>query len=304
MSLLRFFPLLGFVMAFQACTEREKVTLADNDVIAPHTVPTVKVENYVNRLFIDLLGRQPTDAEMAAEVIALKDGNLSEQVRLELINKLQWDTTFREGDSSYHIAYCRRIHELVKSRLCEGAADGEFSRLAGLARFSLRIARLEGDSVRVYQALHTIDRNLRVVQANYQYRNGEIDISEVFARMLDNGVYDVINMNSFNFVNASFDDLFNRFPTQDEFKRAYDIIEFNKPEQIFGTYASNKREYCVAMTQSRAFFEGLIVWNYILMLGREPSSQELSNHFESFYNTVDLAALQSELLKTDEYANF
>lgn len=287
-----------------SCVEKEKVTLDGNTPLNPHTVPTVKIENYVNRIFIDLLGRVPTELEMDAEVSLLKEGNLSREARETLIDKLQNDTTYHEGDSSYRHAYYQRIYDLAKSRMCEGAEDGEFTRLAGIARFSLTIARLEGDSAAVYRALEIIDRNEGVVKAKYLLRNKEIDISELFARMLDNGVYDVINMNSFNFVNASFDDLFFRFPTQDEFRRAYEIIEHNKPAALFGGYATNKKEYCDLLTRSRQFYEGLIVWNYLLIMGRNPTSAEMSFHFPKLYATSDMANFQKQLLVTDEYANF
>lgn len=296
--------ILSLIIGLFSCVEKEKVTLDNNTPLNPHTVPTVKIENYVNRVFIDLLGRVPTEDEMDKEVQLLKAGNLSRTSREALIDKLQHDTSFHEGDSSYKHAYFQRLYDLAKSRMCEGMEDGEFLRLAGLARFSLTIARLEGDSARVYRALEVIDRNEGVVKSKYQYRNGEIDISELFARMLDNGVYDVINMNSFNFVNASFDDLFFRFPSQDEFRRAYDIIEHNKTASLFGGYATNKREYCLLLTRSRHFFEGLIVWNYILIMGRQPSSGEISFHFPRLYATSDLAFFQKQLLVTDEYANF
>ena len=62
--------------------------------------------------------------------------------------------------------------------------------------------------------------------SQYQLRTESIEIDEVTQRMLYNAVYDEINMNSFNFINATFDDLFFRFPTQAEFDDAYEVVEF------------------------------------------------------------------------------
>lgn len=296
---------IWIVLIFNACkTEQVKKTYDGNDALSPGSVPTVKVENYVNRLFIDLLGRVPTQAEMNLEVARLKEEKLSKDARLNLIVRLQSSDTFVEGDSSYKKAYYQRVYDMVKSRLCEGAADGEFTRYVGLAEFALTIARLEGDSVAVFQALEQIDRNARIPESRDAYRFGSITLNEMYARMLDNNVYDFINMNTFNFVNASFDDLFYRFPTKKEFETAFSIIETNKQGALMGGFASNKREYCLLLCNSDEFYEGIIKWVYQNLLGREPRTEETAALFDSFKSTGDLPSLQQKILITDEYANF
>ena len=246
----------------------------------------------------------PTQIEMSAEVALLKAAKASKETRLVLIQKLQTDNNFVEGDSSYQKAYYQRIYDMVKSRLCEGAADGEFTRYVGLANISLKIARLEGDSIRVFQALEQIARHQRIVESKDEYRFGGININEMYARLIDNNVYDNINMNSFNFVNASFDDLFYRFPTKAEFDLAYNIIETNKLGSLFGGFASNKREYCVLLTSTGEFYEGLIKWMYLNLMGREPSTEETFALYDDFRKDANLQLLQQKILITDEYANF
>ena len=46
------------------CKKDEAQIFTDNDAPYYDKVPSVKVRNYVNRLFIDLLGREPLDAKM------------------------------------------------------------------------------------------------------------------------------------------------------------------------------------------------------------------------------------------------
>ena len=48
------------------CTKDEAQIFTDNDAPYYDKVPSVKVRNYVNRLFIDLLGREPLDAKIYA----------------------------------------------------------------------------------------------------------------------------------------------------------------------------------------------------------------------------------------------
>ncbi|MCB9261990.1 MAG: hypothetical protein H6607_06420 [Flavobacteriales bacterium] len=296
--------MLFLAVSLFSCKESEDVNFDNNDPKSPHRIATIKIENYVNRLFIDLVGRSALDTELAAETQTLKDANLSKTSREDLINKLQNDTAPRVGDSSYNVAYNQRLYDVMKARMCEGADDSEFLRYVGNANHSLKVARLNGDSIGVYAALELIERNQNVVDGKYQLRSGDITINQLFARMMNNNVYDNINMNTFNFVNASFDDLFSRFPTKTEFDAAYSIIQQNKTGALLGGFASTKAEYCTLLTECDEFHEGLIRWAYISLLSREATSQDVVNHFNNLKQTKDFKQLQKEIMVTDEYADF
>ncbi|MBI1307303.1 MAG: hypothetical protein GC181_11935 [Bacteroidetes bacterium] len=287
-----------------SCKKTEYQSFGNNDAKSPHRVPTIKVENYVNRLFIDLVGRSALETELKTETDILIENYLSEDSRLALIKKLQLDTLERIGDSSYFIAYHQRLYDIMKSRMCEGAPDEEFLKYVYQAEFALKEARLLGDSILVFEMLEIMKRNQQVVDGKFELRKGEITINELFARLMDNSVYDNINMNTFNFVNASFDDLFGRFPTKSEFDIAYDIIGRNEVGSLLGGFASNKQEYCRLLATSDEFYEGLIRWAYKTLLGRDATSQEVVNHFSKLISHKDFKILQQEILVTDEYADF
>lgn len=267
-------------------------------------VSTVKVENYINRIYIDLLGREPLDAEVVRDLEILRQGKLSFDTRKIIIKRLMTDSTYVVGDSSYRRAYYQRLYDLAKARLLEGASDAEFYQQIGNAEFSLQVSRLNGDSIGVYSAMATIDRYKDVIRSRREYQLGMIGIGEMYARMLDNPIYDIINMNSLNFVNASFDDLFFRFPTRDEFTIAYDIIENGKGGALFGGYASTKPDYCRVLVNSREFHEGMIKWAYLTLIGREPNTQESYNLIQDYYLSHDFQQVQLNILATDEYAHF
>ena len=95
--------------------------IPDNNAPYYGEIPTLLLENYVNRAYIDLLGREPLDDEMINDVQFLRDNDVSIGSRDTLLYKLQYDTNFVVGDSSYKIAYFHRIYEMVKVRLIEGA---------------------------------------------------------------------------------------------------------------------------------------------------------------------------------------
>jgi hypothetical protein len=293
-----------FSILLLSCKTKETIELSVNKPKNYDDISTVKVENYINRIYIDLLGREPLNTEKIRDVDTLRANKLNFESRKRLITRLMTDTGFVIGDSSYMRAYYQRIYDLTKARLLEGAGEEEFYQQIGNAKFALKSARLLGDSIGVFSAMVTIDRCMNVINSRRKYQLGQIQISDMYAYMLDNPIYDVINMNSLNFVNASFDNMLFRFPTRDEFEIAYDIIDKGKGGSLFGGYAGNKPEYCQMLVQSIEYHESMIKWCYLTLIGREPTTQESYNLIQDYYLTKDLQKVQTLILMTDEYAHF
>lgn len=295
--------LLVFVIACKKETiDGTKYT--NNDPPYYDGIATVLVQNYVNRLFIDLIGREPLDVEMEEEVSKLKDARYAMEVRDSLIIKLQTDETFIEGDSSYKAAYFNRLYEVFKVKMLEGASDADINRERSMIYGNLVRDSLAGDWFSAAVNLEKVNKLDRVLAIEKDYYNDEIEVKDAFARLLDNAVYDRINMNTFNFINAAFNDLFDRFPSKMEFDNAYEIIENEKASTIFGQSAANKGEFIEVLVNSKEFYEGVIRWTYGTLLTREPNADELEHAMSSFYFDHDLQALQLLILRSDEYANF
>ena len=292
------------LLLLASCSKKDEKIVTGNVPKNYEDIPTVKVENYINRIYIDLLGREPLNTEKIRDVGILRDGKLSFETRKQIITRLMTDSIFVPGDSSYKRAYYQRIYDLTKARLLEGAEDGEFEGQIGISKFALLSSRLLGDSIGVFSAMVTIYRCKNVLRSRREYQLGIININQMYAYMLNNPVYDIINMNTLNFVNASFDDLFFRFPIKDEFTIAYDIIDADKGGSLFGGYASNKAEYCQLLVNSREFHEGMVKWCYLTLIGREPTTQETYNLMVDYYPTQNLQKVQTLILMTDEYAHF
>lgn len=296
---------LGAILILASCAKDPvDVIVPDNQAPDYSGVPTLKVRNYIIRLYIDILGREPLEAEMDRDLEDLKSGGLTTTVRNQLISKLQSSTDLVQGDSTYKIAYYKRLYDLTKVRLLDGASEDEILGRAGLIKQSIKADSLSGDSASVQLLREELLKVYRVIWAEAEYREGDIDIREVYKRMLNNDVYDLINMNSVNFVNACFDDLYGRFPTQDEFDVSFDIIEYNHTGIIMGQSCDNKTDYVEILTQSREFHEGLIKWVYSGLLARNANSAEVYDEMKTFYDDPDLPKLMRKILVTEEYANF
>lgn len=295
---------LGLVsLLFVACKPDE--SLVPNNT-APYYagIPTVKVENYVNRLYIDLIGREPLDVEMTRDVAFLRSKTLSMESRDSLINMLMFDVTPLPGDSSYKTAYYRRLYEIFKFRTLEGASDGAIYEEMGPIQFGITLDSLNGDSVAMQIKKAELQKYKNVLSIPILYRDNAVTINDVYARLLNNGIYDFINMNSFNFVRASFQDLYNRFPTEAEFTAAFTMVENNQAQILFGKPGQNKGDLITILTNTPEFYEGMIRWAYRTYLAREAATAEVNTLIFDFVATKNFQNVQRQILKTDEYANF
>jgi len=289
--------------SFFAC-EKETIIIPNNNAPNYDEIPTILLENYVNRLYIDLIGREPLDEEMNLDVQFLRDNNVTIESRDTLISKLQFDTTYVEGDISYKNAYFHRLYEMVKVRMIEGASNAYIENEMGIFLFFYEVDSLAGNLIGAHNNLINYYRLKDVIDSESMLYNNFIDIKEMHRRMLNNAIYDQINMNTFNFVNAAFDNLLFRYPTQNEFNCSYSMIEDEIPQIVLGFSGSNKDDLINIICNSREFYEGIIHWSYLTLLARVPSTIETDYLMNDFYITCDFHKLQRYIMKTDEYAHF
>ena len=296
--------LVSLFLVFSCKKKDEAETFPNNQAPYYDEIPTLLVRNYVNRLYIDLIGREPLDVEMELEVEKLRASSLSFESRDSLVIRLQSDIGFVAGDSSYKAAYYQRFYELSKARLLEGSSDARLQKEIGMIEGRILSDSLEGNLLNLQLNRAKLNRLQAVISSKQEYQNGLIPINEVFSRMLNNAIYDQINMNTFNFVRASFNDLFLRFPTEEEFNISFDMIEHERPVLLFGQAGQSKSDYISIVINSQEFYEGIIWWVYQTLLSREPTSKEIYNLMRGFIADQDLQKVQRAVLITDEYANF
>ncbi len=215
---------LIFALIISSCKKDKEIVVPNNNAPYYDGVPKVVLENYINRVFIDLIGREALDSEMAEQENFLLANKLSIASREQLITKLQTDTTHIVGDSSYQYAYYNRFFELCKARVLEAASSDVIDQMTGDVNYEAVLDSVNGDSLNFVLTKQKVNNLLAIGYCEADYRNDSIEIKDVFARMLNNGIYDQINMNTFNFLNASFNDLFFRFPTNNEFNAGYNMV--------------------------------------------------------------------------------
>jgi hypothetical protein len=241
---------------------------------------------------------------MLDEVAKLKSDTLSTEARVDLIRRLQRDTSWIEGDTSYLYAYSINLYNLAKIKLIEGAGDREFREIIGPLRNAAYRDSLAGNIEGYELKMIEIERHEDVLNSYIEFRKDSIGYHEMLGRMLDNQIYDIINMNTFNFVNASFDNLLLRFPSNHEFQIAFNMCENDTPGVIFGRSGSNKGDYINILINSREMSQGIITEVFRQAVARDPSVEEMAELLPDMIDDKEIRMIQEFIMKTDEYANF
>lgn len=293
-----------------SCKKETKVeTVPDNTAPYYDKVPRVKIENYVNRLYIDLIGREAFDTELQEETDKLISNDLSMSTREDLILKLQTDKTHRPGDSSFCIAYNKRLYDLLCVRLCEGFSEPQFLEQRGIVEFGCKVDSLNGNWTSFYEGKQRSKELLWAARARWDYMNDSMGIDVYCMRLVNNTVTfnkTVSYMgNEDNTIKYTFNDFFFRQYTQSEFQVSRAMILSNTAGVLFGRSGSSKGDYFDIICHSQEFYEGTVKWLYKTFLSRYPSTQETVSAMQVMYNeNEDIVKIQRNILKTDEYANF
>jgi hypothetical protein len=300
--------LLPFIMLalsiFPGCQEDETVVVPDNQPPQGQYVSTVQIENYIQRCFIDLLGREALDEEMDFYFNLLKTNELSSESRDAMLLDLQQDTSYRQGDSSYRHAYSQRIYSLGKGRMLESVENDYIYQEMGQLQNDLSGAINNGDSSLAAFFRERIQDAQAVLNIPKDYRLGLLTMDSMHVRLMDNLVYDQINMGTFNFVISAFDNLLYRYPTDAEYEAGYTMVEDNVSTILMGQSGTNRGDFIRIMTEGQAFYQGMIMWTFKTLLLRDPTPNELSFYIASYFVDKDFEKLQRAIMSTDEYANF
>ncbi len=292
------------LILFQSCTKDNINIITDNDPISVTNISRLKIENYVNRLFIDLVGREPLKTELGPEVDSLKSKELSREARLELINKLIQDTSYRIGEGSYRAAFYLNLYNLAKVRSLEGVTDEEIQREKGFLITDAMRDSMDGKWDRFYAKLNQIRKLEVLLQSQIDLYNEDIAYHQLFIYLVDNRIYDIINMNTFNFIRAVYNELLFRLPTDEEYSIAFDIIEKNKAGIVFGKYCSNRTEFIQSLIESPSMLEGMAIWIFQIYLNRFPNARELASILPEYITHKDIREVIKKIAVTDEYASF
>ena len=154
---------------------------------------TVQIQSYVNKTYIDLLGRELLDVELTSAPSDLKSNHLDYASREQLLTNLM------ESEEYY-----QRFYEIHQISYLLGVTNEELD-------FTILIYESERDQAiqngnNALAQLYNIELDLMYAlrNARVNYQNGEITINEFMSRITRNQFYEEVNMGAENYVLSCF----------------------------------------------------------------------------------------------------
>lgn len=283
------------VVSFLSCKKDsivQNVIIEDNTAPPYNEVTTVQIQNYVNKIYIDLLGREPLDNELNSATSSLKSNSLSDDSREQLLTSLM-------STEEYYL----RFYEIYQTSYLPGVTNDELDFTIYLFEVERDQAIQDGNTTFAQLLNLELDLMYALRNARGEYQNGEIPINEFMIRIARNQFYEEINMGAENYVLACFENFLKRTPTDAELIASVSMVE-GSPAQIFFQDGNNQNDFVEIVMNTAEFYQGLSIDIYNQLLVREPSSQEMVDAIFIFDDTQDYQAVQRLVMKSDEYAGF
>lgn len=286
--------------AFTRCTIKETIYEKDHqDILVEGNTPppyegvtTTQIHSFINKMYIDLLGREALQAELEEATLALRAGNLDpdarEDLMMDIMSQPEYDTRFWERYSG---------------QVLKGATLAQIYEQIFILGLLVQQATMDGNIDLAQRLQFEVDKLQALYDAPDAYAGGLIDIREFMRRLAFNLIYDEINMGSENFVLASFENFFKRYPTEAEQAAGITMVD-GLPAQILFQDGNSKYDLLIILTESPEFLQGLAIDIYQQLLSREPSPEEMGEAVLEFTDNPDYQAVQRMVMLTEEYAGF
>lgn len=272
--------------SFFACKKYEIKDIDISKLPKDSTITEAAKENYINKLFILLLGRKADSTEFSQSLTLLNAGNTSLAAREQLFDYI----TIKP---EYYI----NLYKIARKDLMD---DTDTS----LIRYDFNeyTSRLQDinyiDSWPYYQEV--VNENFLLLQIPSQLPAGNINMIDVHKRCIDNLYYDEINMGTENFVVSMFQHFFLRYPTNAELASSKNMVDGTE-SVIFLQNGSSKSNFIQIFFNTGNYFEGQVRILYEKYLFRQPTASELSETTSQYQNHKDYKKLQKLILTKSEF---
>jgi len=272
------------VAIFSSC--RDEVVVPNNTAPPDQTVENVTINNYVNRVYVAVLGREASSSEKSAGFNVLRDNNLSNESRSQFL-----DQVFSSGN------YLPHLYDFARTELLNNLDTADITFY--LFIFNLYLA---DSTYQLYWDMFTqeIVRLDSLQRVPSDLANHLIDVTYLHRRCVNNYFYDQINMGTENFVVSCFQHFLNRYPTENELTEGKKMVD-GAPAILFLQSGQTKTEFIDIFFSSKDYHEGLAINLYQRYLLRNPTSIEMGNAAQAFSNTHDYVQMQKDILSTNEY---
>lgn len=282
----RILLILATILLLTSCTKEEIRVLNGNQAPADSSISQLTVDNYINRIYIGLLGRKALDAEFQAAQALFVSNPGSKAAREQLIGQVQNSAEYR-----INLAYRAKLD------LIEGIDSAIMIR-----DYQLLLLQLQDTSLNFIKPLLEENkiRMEKLIMLNVDYMTGTIDVVEVHRRCVDNPYYDQINMGTENFVLSMFQHFLDRYPSAQELNNGKIMVDGGN-SSLFLQTGAGKADFIQIFFESESYAEGQVHAVASQFLFRKATQDEVLLLALPYLATHDLAAMQRYFLSSDTY---
>ena len=288
---LRFQVLLSVLLlslSMSSCKKYEEELIPNNVAPPDNTISEVTMQTYVNKVYISVLGRKPTDLELDQGLEIINQGNLSVSSRLAFLDQVQAKSEYYPH--LYSLARQELLNDLDTAEISGNKALFEF--LLSQPEYAAYAAQLTKEIVRL-DSMMKIPSNLEMDQP--------FGVAKMHKWCINNYFYDQLNMGTYNFVTSSFEHFLFRDPSDSELFGGSKMVD-GFSGTLFFQVGSSKMDYLnIFFFQSSDYYQGQVRDLYQRYLFRDPSSEETVQLAVPYKSTGDFKELQKQILALDEY---
>jgi hypothetical protein len=286
--MIRNYTLAIFIgLLFLSCNKTEEKIIGDNNPPADNTIPASLRINFINKIYISLLGREPETSEFNDADLSLRNSNFSIASRKTIVQEILDQDGFLD-----------REFEIYRNDLLSGLDTAEVSELIATFEFLLTSSTYESQwpQIEIEKARLISFRNI-----GSELKNGTISLIEMQRRCIDNYYFDQLNMGSLNFVIACFQSLLLRNPTEFEKSEGVKMVDgFNGI--LFLQTGESKTQFQQIFFQSDNYYAGQIKLNFLRFMLRLPNSEEEVYFSSRLKSEGNINTVLIDLLSSGEYA--
>lgn len=271
---------------FISCEKDDIIIIDGNQAPPDHTIENITKENYVNKLYISVLGRQATTAEFDAGMAIIEKNNLSVANREELVNVIF------EDDQYFHNEY-----EIIRNNILNSGDTADVTLFILIFEQTKMSTNNPTEIATLDEFIGKLEDMQDIIP---DLESGSIDFPEVHRRCINNHFYDEINMGTENFVVSLYQNFLFRYPTVSELDAGKLMVDGSE-STLFYQIGRNKGDFMDIFLSSREYLEGQVRSAYLRFLFREPTDEESTSMTTLYEADLDFKAMQLRILKTDEY---
>ena len=274
-----------FFVLISSCTKIEDIIVEDNTFPPDNTIENTIIETYINKLYISTIGREPIQTEFTTDFTILREADVSQESREIVI-----DGILNKDE------YYNNLFKLESEHLLLGLDTADIN----LNIYVLTGLRDMAQGLELLYFEDALERMLKLQEVLPGLVNGTISNMEMHKRMVNNNMYDEINMGTENFVISMFQSFMQRYPTISELENGKLMVNDNN-SSVFFMPGNGKEDFINIFIESDEYFTGQTNILFNRYLFRDPTSEESINYSLDYINSQDYKLLQRRILSTNEF---